>query len=417
MTKLTVELYGVELGSLIPEGRDFSFRVAPTAFEVYPLSSTIMSLAVPLNLLYTAAQKKRNLTFFAELLPEGQNFDWLVQLLPKNDRSVFGVLKHYGRDIAGALTIYDPDDSSHEHEARLKKVSNADIRYLLGNMPREPLANAPFSGKTSLGGYQGKIVLAMKDDAWHRVRYGQPSTHIVKAPVSEYPTMIYDEAFCMQLAQRLDLTNYPVWIENYDGLDALVIERYDRDKDTITHRIHQEDFNQVLGARGNQKYQELGGKVSAQRIAQTLARFTSQGEVKRFATQLIFAIAIGNLDMHAKNISILHLPDERILLAPTYDQVPLRHQNTDGRLALAVGKECVHANITLAHIVNELTSWKCEVFSSLEETERFAQEHLMVCLEELANMELPEKAYPSLKEEISHFITRLLNGKSIGKVS
>jgi hypothetical protein len=31
--------------------------------------------------------------------------------------------------------------------------------------------------------------------------------------------MIYDEAFCMQLAYDSGLTTHPVWIENFDGAE------------------------------------------------------------------------------------------------------------------------------------------------------------------------------------------------------
>lgn len=47
----------------------------------------------------------------------------------------------------------------------------------------------------------------------------------------------------------------------------MVIERYDRSPDAPQGRIHQEDFNQVLGAAGNVKYQKYSGRVSLERIA------------------------------------------------------------------------------------------------------------------------------------------------------
>jgi len=296
----------------------------------------------------------------------------------------------------------------------LEPVDGAQIRYLLENMPHAALANSPVSGKTSLGGIQGKIVLAKKDSAWHRVHNGHPSTHILKPVVPELPTMIYDEAFCMQMAYSSGLTELPVWIENFDGTDALVIERYDRINDKRGDRLHQEDFNQVLGARVSEKYQEYGGKVSAKRIAQTLKIHGSTEDVKKFASQLIFAVAIGNLDMHAKNISILHFPNETITLSPTYDQVPLRHQNTDGKMALAIGGEYVHANMSLMAVAAELTSWKCDVFSNESETIAFIRRCLENYNSSLHNTIADDRVYPKLKAEISLFISNLLSGNRIG---
>jgi len=408
MSRLNVELYGVLLGTLSEKSNGFDFKAEPKAFEKYPLFSTIMSFSVPLSLQFTNTQKRRASNFFSELLPEGQNADWIARSLPFDERSPYNILRKYGKDTTGALIVYDPDDPGSLKKARAERVDDKKIRALFENMQREALANSPVSGKTSLGGVQGKIVLAKKGASWYRAHYGCPSTHILKPVVPEYPTMIYDEAFCMQVAQRAGLTDHPVWIETFDGADALVIERYDRNKSIPGERIHQEDFNQALGAHGNEKYQEYGGKVSAKRIAQTFARYGSDEDVKKFAAALIFAVAIGNLDMHAKNVSVLHLPDESVRIAPAYDQVPLTHQNTDGRMALAVGGEYVHTNITLAKIASELTSWGCNCFSDELEAIAFIKARLNSYSEALEKQALHEKAYPLLKEEISSFINNLL---------
>ena len=417
MSRLNVELYGNLLGTLAQKSRGFSFETHPGVFDKYQLSSTILSLSVPLLLKYTSLQRKRSDNFFSELLPEGRNYDWLLQALPYDERNAYGMLRKYGKDIAGALYIYDPDDPTSQRKAEAEPVDNRMIRYLLEHMPQEPLANSPELGKTSLGGVQGKIVLAKKDKSWNRVHNGYPSTHILKPVVHEYPTMIYDEAFCAQMAYKSGLSNYSVKVESFEAADALVIERYDRNDRTPGMRIHQEDFNQVLGARGSEKYQEVGGKVSAKRVVQVLARYCRDDSIERFAKQLIFAIAIGNLDMHTKNISILHLPNEEITLAPSYDQVPLRHHNTDGKMALAVNGEYYHANITLKDIVSELISWHCQCFSNKEDVVIFTR----ACLEEyecsLADTTPNKKAYPSLKKDIETFISNLLSGKSTGKLS
>ena len=408
MSRLNVELYGTLLGTLSQNDKWFDFVADVDVFAKYQLSSTIMSLAVPLLLRYSNAQKKRSAIFFAELLPEGRNFDRLAQTLPRSDRNLYGMLRKYGKDIAGALTIYDPEDPASSKKPEAEPVDGIKIRYLLENMAEAPLANSPVSGKTSLGGVQGKILLAKKDNEWYRVHNGYPSTHILKPVVPEYPTMIYDEAFCMKLAYNSGLTDHPVWIENFNGSDALVIERYDRDKNAVGSRIHQEDFNQALGLRGSEKYQEYSGKVSAKRIAQTLSRFGTGEDVRKFASQLIFSAAIGNLDMHAKNISILHHPNETISISPVYDQVPLRHQNTDGRLAMSIGGEYLHENLTLKLIATELASWQCAPFSDESETLGFITDCLKTYNNALENTPASDKAYPKLKTDIAFFINKLL---------
>ncbi|MCL1885643.1 MAG: HipA domain-containing protein [Dehalococcoidia bacterium] len=416
MSRLNVELYRAQLGTLTQKGSGIEFCVNNGVFAHYPLLSTVMSLAVPLRPIYTIHQKKRSENFFMGLLPEGKNYEWLLQSLPQDRRTAYDMLRRYGKDIAGALTIYDPEDMSSLKQASCEIVDGNTIRYLLEHMPQAALANSIDTGKTSLGGVQGKIVLTKNGTSWCRVHNGYASTHILKPVVQNYPSMIYDEAFCMSLAYVSGLTNHPVWIENFDGLDALVVERYDRNNNIAGGRVHQEDFNQVLGACGTEKYQEYGGKVSAKRIARVLSRFGGNEEVKKFASQLVFAIAVGNLDMHAKNISILHFPDETIMLAPAYDHVPLCQHGIDGKMALAIGGKYIHANLSLQDIVLELLSWQCSAFSDEVETTGFIKRCLDIYNSALSEVVPSKKAYPNLKLNISSFISNLICGKRIGKV-
>ena len=58
--------------------------------------------------------------------------------------------------------------------------------------------------------------------------------------------------------------------------------------------------------------------------------------------------------MHAKNLSLLHLPDGSMTLSPAYDVVPQTHQPNDGEVALAVGGEYRHAAITMKHLIAEV---------------------------------------------------------------
>jgi hypothetical protein len=103
-------------------------------------------------------------------------------------------------------------------------------------------------------------------------------------------------------------------------------------------RIHQEDFNQALGATGNQKYQKYGSKVSLARIARVFTATGDSRSLERLFKLIVVSVAVGNLDMHAKNISLLHRPDGSITLSPAYDVVPQAHQPNDGEVALAVAR-------------------------------------------------------------------------------
>jgi serine/threonine-protein kinase HipA len=154
----------------------------------------------------------------------------------------------------------------------LRDVNAAEVRALLENPIASPLANAPGLGRSSLGGVQPKIVLTRTDRGWAQALGGYPTTHIFKPQLAgEMATVISDEEYGSRIARRLELAEFATSIEEFDGLKALVIERYDR---RGLERIHQEDFSQALGASRNEKYQEIGGVVSLQRVAETLTKHT-----------------------------------------------------------------------------------------------------------------------------------------------
>jgi serine/threonine-protein kinase HipA len=279
---------------------------------------------------------------------------------------------------------------------------------MLAHVQDNPLGNKPFGGKTSLAGVQDKIVLARTQDGWNRVIDGWPSTHILKPESRDYPTSIYDEEFGARFARSVRLTSFPTWIEKFTGVPAVVIERYDRSPDAPEGRVHQEDFNQVLGAAGNQKYQKYGGKVSLERIARVLSATGDRDSLERLFKLVTLSAAVGNLDMHAKNISLLHRPDGSITLSPAYDVVPQAHQPNDGEVALAIGGEYRHAALTMSHLVAEGRAW------GLTGAAELAEETVTLVLQ-LASTETPhECAHPGLAQDIAGFAANLLAGRAIG---
>ncbi|HEX3516674.1 MAG TPA: HipA domain-containing protein, partial [Trebonia sp.] len=324
------------------------------------------------------------------------------------EQDVVGLLRAYGRDVAGALQIWDPDVPGEPKQPALEPLSSAGVAGMLEHVQDNPLGNRPVGGKTSLAGVQDKIVLARVGSGWNRVIDGWPSTHILKPESRDYPTSIYDEEFGARFARAAGLTFFPTWIEEFEGVPALVIERYDRSPDAPQGRIHQEDFNQVLGATGNQKYQKYGGKVSLERVARVISALGDSDSLDRLFKLVVVSAAVGNLDMHAKNISLLHLPDGSMTLSPAYDVVPQAHQPNDGEVALAVGGEYRHAAITIGHLVAEGRAWGLATAADL------AEEALAVVLR-LASMETPHnRAYSGLTGDIAGFASNLLAGRAAG---
>jgi serine/threonine-protein kinase HipA len=409
MADLVVELYGVQIGELAGDWRTFDLTTRPHAVEAFGIDSPILSVAIPFAVIPTRAHKQKRRNYFQELLPEGRMLTRLAQeaRVPTND--VIGLLRRYGRDVAGALQIWDPDVPGEPRQPRLEPLTTTGVATLLQNVQDYPLGNKPRGGKSSLAGVQDKIVLVRTSDGWNQALDGYPSTHILKPEIRDLPTVIYDEEYGSRLARAARLTNFKTWIEEFDGVPALVIERFDRSQTSPQGRIHQEDFNQALGASGDEKYQRYGGKVSLARVSKVLAEVADPDSLDRLLRMVVLSVAVGNLDMHAKNLSLLHHPDNTISLAPAYDFVPQAHQGNDGELALAVAGEYRHADISRSHLVEEGRAW------GLMDAERIVDEVLAMTLETLRNETPHPHAHPRLTEDIAQFTKNLIDGRAAGR--
>jgi serine/threonine-protein kinase HipA len=398
---LAVELHGTIVGTLEGDARNFDFIPSAEGIDRFGANSSVLSVAVPLLPRQRRDHSGRRRNWFGELLPEGDQYGYMLQQGGLRAGDTPGFLARYGRDLAGALQLWDLDDPTEPAEPGVRPVTAAQIRGLLENPMGSPLANAPDAGKSSLNGVPPKIVLAHTGNGWAQALGGYPSTHILKPQLKDdKATVIFDEEYGSRLARRLGLASFETRVEEFDGLATLVIERYDR---VGGRRVHQEDFSQALGASGNQKCQEMGGVVSLRRVAETLTRHASEADLVDLARMVILAVGIGNLYMHTKNIGLLHPADGPVRLAPAYDVVPQAHMKNDGNLAL-VNRKYRHADVTGDDLLAELTSWGLRraaavIGDTLDD------------LEEAVKDEAPlEGSFPARREQISGFINNLRGG-------
>jgi serine/threonine-protein kinase HipA len=408
---LVVELYGVRVGVLAGDWRTFDLVPDPRAVEAFGIDSPILSVAIPLAVAPTRAHKDRRQNFFRELLPEGRMLGWLARQARVPERDAVGLLRTHGRDVAGALQIWDPDAPGEPRQPGLEPLAPDGVAELLRRIQDFPLGNAPVTGKTSLPGVQDKIVLVRTDAGWARPLDGYPSTHIVKPAAADDPTGIYDEEYGARLARALGLAGFGTWIEDFAGTPALVVERYDRSPQAPQGRIHQEDFNQALSAGGDQKYQRFDGRVSLARIARVFATVGDTESMRRLLRMTVMAVAVGNLDMHAKNLALLHPLDSPMTLAPAYDVVPQAHRSNDGEMALAVDGEYRHRAISREHLVAEGRSW------GLSDADELVDAALAGVLSAVADEVPLPGAHPGLADDITRFTTNLTSGRAAGDCS
>lgn len=406
MADLVVELAGRRIGELAGSRRGFDFFADPEAIETYGLDSRVLSVAVPLVPIPTRSGRHPRRNYFTELLPEGRMLDRMAREAGVPGHDVIGMLRRYGRDIAGALQIWDPEVPGEPRRPRREALSRSQVADLLARVQENPLGNRRVGGKTSLAGVQDKIVLARAAGRWYRVVDGFPSTHILKPVVRDYPTMIFDEEFGSRFARAL--ASFGTDLADFDGVPALIIERYDRDPRAPDGRVHQEDLSQALGAAGNEKYQRFGDRVSLRRVARLLTEHADRESLVRLLRLAVLSVAVGNLDLHTKNLSLLHRADGTITLAPAYDVVPQTHLPGDGDLALAVAGEYRHAAVTRSHLLDEARSW------GLGDAAPIVDDTLDVVLEVARTQEPDPRAHPGLGDDIVRFTGNLLAGRPAG---
>jgi len=355
MPDLTVELYGQVVGT-IHESRDgFDFAVEDDAIRRWGLGSTVLSFAVPLTSRPRPGDVLVRRNFFDEILPEGRARTRLAGNAHIASDYTVGMLGRYGRDVAGAIKIYDPTAPGEPRTPSTIAASPARVRQLLDEVATAPLGNDTVRRMSSLAGVQDKIVLARVGDEWAEPVDGYASTHIIKPVMPKYPTLIFDEEYGARIARHLGLAEFDTSIATFDGVTALVIERFDRSPETADGRIHQEDFNQILGMTGDGKYEEYGN-LGLRAIARVVRPFGRQA-LETLLTMTTMSLAIGNLDMHAKNISVVHLPDGTPVVAPAYDIVPQTHQPFEQKLALYINGKSDHGDVTINDLVVEAKAW------------------------------------------------------------
>ena len=130
-------------------------------------------------------------------------------------------------------------------------------------------------------------------------------------------------------------------------------------------RVHQEDIAQALGVdlevNARAKYESDGGPRLAQ-VASVLRAWGTEEDLYRLLDQVVFTVASGNADAHAKNISILHRERGRVELAPMYDTVPtVLWPSLRTRAAMSIGGAIDLPAVDVEDVLREAAAWHLPV--------------------------------------------------------
>ena len=330
--KLSVRLNGIEVGvlSLVNGKMEFAYKDNVK----YPIS-----LSLPLtNEVY---KEKVCRSYFGGLLPENPNMRDLLSKKYKISRdNDFKLLDAIGRDCAGAISFHqksEPEMSEDFVEVRGQVLSEEELYKHIEELPYKPY----MGNRLSLAGAQEKTAVCLIDGKIALPDIDIPTTHIIKTALPKYTQSIQNEFICMNVARKVGIEVPNVEIMNANGIEFLLIERFDREfKDGKIRRILQEDFAQSLGVQSRDKY-DVTIKDCVWVLNQTTVPAKSKME---FVKRVIFNYLIGNTDAHSKNFSI-SFNDGVIGFTPAYDLLCSSIYDCDQRIAMKIGRSKYYKDI------------------------------------------------------------------------
>lgn len=348
-------MYGRQIGQLARRRGTLSFTYTS---EALALGGGLPLLSVALPSRGQAYNGDLPTAFFEGLLPEGEARRMIAYDFGLGEQDVIGLLRILGRDCAGALVIL-PEGEEPESEGAPEPLAEAEVAQRLDALRHAPLG-VDERVRVSLAGAQEKLLLARLENSWGLPIDGAPSTHILKPAHRIWAAAIANEAFCLRLARHLGINVAEVALDSFAGVDALVVERYDRRANMQGQivRVHQEDFCQAHGLGSRHKYEDAGGP-SLKSCAETLNRWSSgRDQLESLLDTVTVNLLIGNADAHAKNFSLLHDENGQISLAPAYDLMStIYYEQVSTTAGMFVdGKQDI-SEITAIDLITEAASW------------------------------------------------------------
>jgi len=231
-----------------------------------------------------------------------------------------------GSNRLGAL---DFQVSPEEYRPRLDTASldelyDAAEKVLAGEQLNPAIGDALMNG-TAIGGAHPKVLISDEFGA----------EHIAKLSVSsDVHPWIRAEAVAIELARHCGIDVPNASITKSMGRDVLLIERFDRTRGGrrrhVVSGLTMLGFDALLGAR-------YGSYPEMLDVLRELGR-TPQDLGRRLFERIIFNIAIGNNDDHARNHAAFW-DGESLELTPAFDLTPQPRSTDTSAQAMAIGRD------------------------------------------------------------------------------
>ena len=360
--------------------------------------------------------------FLGGYVPEGNHREVMAAKRHVDKDDLFALLREFGGSIAGAVTLRRPDEPKAYRPAYEPLTDRALSTKLKQALDDNDQAIADDS-RSTLPGYQPKVLVARFDGEWVYPHGRAHSTHILKPQVPARPHRIFEEHYSHLLTQRIGLSRYASEIRVAERTTYLAIERFDRTViNEKVHLHHQEDLAQALSLDWRDtdvKFQEPDWpsdpkRASVLRVAEALGSIPGgDAAVEQWLRQLTFHVAIGNNDAHAKNVALMH-HSSGTELAQVYDASPNLFQagRVQWNLALAVNGIFDHRRLSVESILAEAQSWGV---IAATRASALVSETLDALNDAIADIKPPKEVSEKMIEHLRWNVRRLLAGQEISE--
>lgn len=283
--------------------------------------------------------------YFAGLLPEGETRRrWFARSWHVSEDDELGLLLHLGADTVGDVQLVACGEDLPEPLEPGRKTDLSTLRFAQLWRADDPSQRSAVAGvqpklsyhsRSLISGRAGPVILKFSpDDRWHGV--------------------LHNERLFMSAAADAGLEAPDVEVvADRDGVRALAVTRFDRSWHHGRLLRHaQEDASQVLGLRPSQKYDP-----DARTIIDALSSLCTAPRVaaRDLLHQLLYRYAVGDNDVHAKNLSIGQDPATGVWkVTPVYDVLHTWPYEGDHRFHPAV-RNGPHDSVTAKHWVSLAT--------------------------------------------------------------
>lgn len=369
-----------------PESEAFSMEYAP-AWVKSP-HGFALSPHLPLSGGATSGATRR---FIENLLPEGRALDVASTHSNISKNNIFGLIRHLGRETAGALSFLPAGQTPQALAPQRREVTPEELQQRINTRNQVPFTVWDGKVRMSVAGFQDKLLVRMDGDKMFLADGALASTHILKPePLnSAMPFMVANEHFCLKLVNRISQRRYgqahaaAVHILRMPS-PVLAIQRFDRQRvaDGV-QRIHVIDACQALDMPVSAKYERNFGNgqdVRHIRDGVSFARLMSTRQhleqpavgMQRLVLWAVTTLLLGNSDAHGKNISF-YVRRAGLSVAELYDLVSVVQYDAEQYehdLAMAFGDAfalpdirayaladfCLSTGIARAYFARELTT-------------------------------------------------------------